>query len=297
MAAPAAAGSARQAPPAEVTGDGQDNHDDDDDPDPGGHGEPFRWVTPDCTARYCAVTTPATVTSPVTGPGLCASVLQPSHEHAALGEQGPLPGRRQSATVSPRRGTGRGTRALPARTSDRPSVRTARRAQTKPQNERHQPAEKYNPEAGSVDLFSVLPCRFDLFRLRFLAALVAVLAVPARDVGGTQPRDLVPMIGHGDDGDSARQEDQGHRNHRQVSHRQSPRRATIGDTVRASTTGQRCDHGKRRHQGSANQREPSRRSLRRNPSPSPLRPDELTPKQPCVQENFRVTAHGTPRQG
>ena len=35
--------------------------------------------------------------------------------------------------------------------------------------------------------------------------------------------------------------------------------------------GLRCDHGEARHQGSANERDPSRRSSRSNPSPSALR--------------------------
>ena len=41
-------GSARQATPAEVAGDGQDDHDDDDDPDPGGHRGSLSLGTPDC---------------------------------------------------------------------------------------------------------------------------------------------------------------------------------------------------------------------------------------------------------
>ena len=44
-----------------------------------------------------------------------------------------------------------------------------------------------------------------------------------------------------------------------------------------------CDQGEARQQGSANERDPGRRSSRSNPSPSALRPASLLLEQPFVQ--------------
>ena len=86
----------------------------------------------------------------------------------------------------------------------------------------------------------LLPGSFYRFRLRFLTTLVAVLAIPARNVSGAHSSILVPMIGNGSGDDAARQENQHHHEHGCPSHcgktTPPPRTATSCREPRTSTT-------------------------------------------------------------
>ena len=86
------------------------------------------------------------------------------------------------------------------------------------EDERRHGTERCHPEADAVHLLPLLPGSFYRFRLRFLARLIAVLAIPTRNVGTAHSSVLVPMIGNGTGGNPARQEDQHHHEHGRPSH-------------------------------------------------------------------------------
>ena len=108
------------------------------------------------------------------------------------------------------------------------------------EDEHRHGTERCHPEADAIHPLPLLPGSFYRFRLRLLTTLIAVVAIPASNVGTAHSAVLVPMIGNGAGGDAARREDQHHYEHGRPSHlRQDtppPRTATSCREPRTSTT-------------------------------------------------------------